>query len=171
MAEAADLPNERPNQPAGPLARRLERTAFFLGSAGLLAAMFADALAVLGRRVGAPLVGSIEIVQASVVLLASAAMIGATLRGAHARVHLLVGRLRPGGRRLLERIADLLGALVFLSFAAGSLWIAAELWGGHEHTELLGIPLRWLRVFWIASALTIAALLLQQGFRREAGGR
>ena len=52
----------------------LTRISFLLGSAGLLVAMSADAIAVLGRNVGFTFLGAIEIVQASVVLAASAAM-------------------------------------------------------------------------------------------------
>lgn len=143
----------------------LDRAVFLVGSTGLLAAMFADSLAVLGRHVGLPLIGSIEIVQASVVLLASAAMVGATLHGKHARAHLVVDRLRQRGRRLLLGAADVVSAGVFLWFAAGSLWIAAEMRDGHEHSELLHIPWSWLRVTWIAASLLIAAVFLVRALR------
>jgi TRAP-type transport system small permease protein len=161
MAERADLPiHEADGGSRGKIARSLEQMAFVIGSIGLLIAMTTDTLAVLGRHLGIPLLGSIEVMQASVVLAASAAMVGATLRGAHASVHILVDRLGPGAKRVLHRIADGLGAVVFCVFAAGSIWIAKELWGGHELTELLHIPLRWLRVLWIAAAIMIAAILI-----------
>lgn len=149
--------------------RRLEQIAFVIGSAGLLMAMAADAFAVLGRHLGVPLLGSIEIVQASVVLVASAAMIAATLRNSHARVHILLNRLSEGRRQLFERFSDAVSALVFLIFAIGSIWIAVELWNGHELTDVLHISLRWLRTFWIATSLLIVALLLARVVRRSAG--
>jgi TRAP-type C4-dicarboxylate transport system permease small subunit len=149
-----------------PALRWLERLAFVVGSIGLLIAMFADALAVLGRHLGLPVLGSIEIVQASVVLLAAAAMLGATLKGAHARVHLVVDRLGGRGRQWLLRCADVLSGIVFVVFAIGSIWIAYELWGGYEHSELLHIPLRWLRVLWIVAALAIAAVFFVNATRR-----
>jgi TRAP-type C4-dicarboxylate transport system permease small subunit len=168
MSEQAQLPVDRAaRRPANAVLRRLERVAFLVGSAGLLIAMGADALAVLGRHLGVPLLGSIEIVQASVVLVASAAMIAATLRGSHARVHLLLSRLNEAQRCAFERIADAASALVFMIFACGSIWIAAELWQGHELTDLLHIPLRWLRVFWIAISLLIVALLLARIVRSD----
>lgn len=151
---------DRATQREHPVGRWLERIAFVAGSVGLLTAMAADALAVLGRHLGLPILGSIEIVQASVVILASAAMIGATLRGSHARVHILIDRLHGRAREALKRGSDVLSALVFLVFAIGSLWIARELWTGHEHSELLHIPLRWLRVVWIVTALLIAAVFV-----------
>lgn len=141
--------------------------AFVIGSIGLLVAMFADALAVLGRHLGLPVLGSIEIVQAGVVLLASAAMFGATLSGAHARVHLVVDRLHGAGKRRLLRCANVLSGLVFVVFAIGSIWIATELWSGHEHSELLHIPLRWLRVLWIVAAISIAIVFFGNALRRE----
>ena len=168
MTEQPDLPEEKASrEPASAVLRRLEQIAFVVGSAGLLIAMGADALAVLGRHLGVPLLGSIEVVQASVVLVASAAMIAATLRGSHARVHILLGRLSAVRRLALERVADAVSAAVFLTFAIGSIWIASELWHGHELTDLLHIPLRWLRVFWIATSLLIVALLITRIARRE----
>lgn len=142
------------------------RIAFVVGSVGLLAAMSADALAVLGRHVGLPLLGSIEIVQASVVLLASAAMVGTTLSDKHARAHLLVDRMSARGRRWLLAGSNAISAVVFFWFAAGSLWIALELWHGHEHSELLHIPWSWLRFIWIASSLLIGGVFLVRALRR-----
>jgi TRAP-type transport system small permease protein len=142
------------------------RIAFIVGSVGLLAAMSADALAVLGRHIGLPLLGSIEIVQASVVLLASAAMVGTTLSNKHARAHLLVDRLSTRGRRWLLAGSDAISAAVFFWFAAGSLWIALELWHGHEHSELLHIPWSWLRFIWITSSLLIGMVFLIRAIRR-----
>lgn len=138
----------------------LTRISFLLGSAGLLVAMSADAIAVLGRHVGFTFLGAIEIVQASVVLTASAAMVGATLSGAHARVHILIERLGTLWHRRMDRGADLLSCLFFLFLAAGSAWVAADLWAGFEVTEILGLPLRWLRLVWIGSCLLIAGLFL-----------
>ena len=144
----------------------LQRIAFVIGSIGLLLAMFTDALAVLGRHVGLPILGSIEIVQAGVVLLASAAMVGATLNSAHARAHLIVNRLSPAGKRRILRCADLLSAAVFAVLALGSIWIAVEMWSSHEHSELLHIPWSWLRVIWITSALIICGIFLRRAFGR-----
>lgn len=147
----------------------LTRISFILGSVGLLMAMAADAIAVLGRHVGFTLLGAIEVVQASVVLAASAAMVGATLSGAHARVHILIERLSPIWHRRYDRAADVVCCLFFLFLAAGSAWVAADLWGGFEVTEILGLPLRWLRVVWIGSCLLIALLFLARAMGK--GGR
>jgi hypothetical protein len=84
---------ELQNETSGTSPGALVKGAFFIGSAALLLAMSIDAVAVLGRHLGWPLLGAIELVQACIVLAASAAIIVATLRGAHARVHILTERL------------------------------------------------------------------------------
>jgi TRAP-type C4-dicarboxylate transport system permease small subunit len=147
---------------------RLGHAAYWIGSAGLLIATAADAIAVAGRHTGFHLLGSIEVVQASVVLIASSAMVAATIVGAHASVHILTERLRPATAQRLARGAALLGALLFLLVAAGSIWVASDLWSGFEQTELLGIKLRWLRILWIAAALLIVGLFLRSAFSRAA---
>ena len=158
----------QPHGEAGPAgAGRLGEAAYLVGSLGLLAATFTDALAVAGRHTGLHLIGSIELVQASVVLVASSAMVAATIVGAHASVHILTERLAGTTARRLARIASVLSALLFLLFAAGSIWVAGDLWDGFEQTELLGIPLRWFRLLWIAAALLVAFLFLHAALRRR----
>jgi TRAP-type C4-dicarboxylate transport system permease small subunit len=142
-----------------------QRLALGLGSAALLLAMATDAVAVAGRHLGIALLGSIEIVQACIVVAASSALVAATMLGAHARVHILLEKAKPATVRTLDRFADTVSALLFLWLAAGSAWLASDLWGGSEITEILQIPLRWLRVVWVASALLIAALFAWRAIR------
>ncbi|MBU6267888.1 MAG: TRAP transporter small permease [Sphingomonadales bacterium] len=146
-----------PESPADSRARgKLADIAYALGALGLLGATAADALAVAGRHTGLHLLGSIELVQAMMIVLGAAAMLIATLTGNHASVHIVTGRLSPPLRARLARLAALAGAAVFLILAAGSAWVARDLWSGFEQTELLHIPLRWLRLLWIGFALLIA---------------
>jgi TRAP-type C4-dicarboxylate transport system permease small subunit len=152
-----DLVSDGPVVAHGPLAR----VAYALGALGLLGATLADSIAVAGRHTGLHLLGSIELVQTMVVLLASSAMLIVTIVGGHASVHMVTERLRAPTAARLARIAALLSAFVFLLFAAGSAWISVELWNGHEQTELLRIPLRWLRLLWTLFALLIAARFLR----------
>ena len=160
----SDLPGDAAGSAHGPLAS----LAYVLGGCGLLGATAADALAVAGRHSGIHLLGSIELVQAAVVVLGASAMLIATLVGGHASVHIVTERLsRPTAARL-ARIASLASALVFLVIAAGSAWVCAELWNGFERTELLHIPLRWLRLFWVIVALVIAGSFLRLALRRPA---
>lgn len=160
----SDLPEDGVAAAGGPLAR----IAYVLGGIGLLGATATDALAVLGRHTGLHLLGSIELVQAMVVLLGTSAMLIATLVGGHASVHIVTERLSSARAAMLARIAALLSAAVFLLIAAGSAFVAADLWQGHELTELLHLPLRWLRLLWIVFALLIAGTFLRQAVRGTA---
>ena len=149
------LPGES-QRPAAP------RLLVVVGGAALLIALAVDALAVIGRHVGLPLLGSIELVQAAVLVSGSVALLVATLAGVHARVHLLVDRLPPGWQRLLLRTGHVLSALLFLAFTAASLWIASDLWQGHEQSELLRIPYRPLRIVAVLATAAVAIAFLRQ---------
>jgi TRAP-type C4-dicarboxylate transport system permease small subunit len=142
------------------IARLLTRVSFGLGAFGLLGAMLIDSGAVVGRHLGLPLLGSIELVEACVVLMASASLVGTTLEKGHASVHILRQRLSSTGRARLQRASDLLSALFFAVLALGSLVVASDLWVGDERTELLGLPLMPLRALWCVSAIGIVVLLL-----------
>lgn len=140
-----------PAEPEAPAKRGLLANVLFaIGSIGLIGAMLGDAGAVVGRHIGFPILGSIEIVQSFVVLAASAAILIATQRNEHASVHILTERLGPNTQQILARFASLLGALFFGALAASSIWIAVEMWPGAEETEMVRIPIAALRLFWIA---------------------
>jgi len=161
-ADFPDFSPDRNSRAQGPLAQ----IAYTLGGFGLLAATAADSLAVLGRHAGFHLLGSIELVQAAVVLLAASAMLIATLVQGHASVHIVTERLSPATAERLARLAALVSGMVFLLLAAGSAWVAAELWSGFERTELLHISLRWLRLVWIIFALLISVQFFRIAARR-----
>lgn len=147
-------------------ANGLTRLAYAIGGLGLLGATFSDSIAVAGRHTGIHLLGSIELVQAFVVLLGGSAMLIATQVGEHASVHIITERLAKPTAAKLARIASLFAALAFLLIAIGSVWISSELWNGYERTELLHLPIRWLRAIWVAFALLIAMTFFQRALRR-----
>jgi TRAP-type C4-dicarboxylate transport system permease small subunit len=150
----------------GPLAT----AAYIVGGIGLLGATAIDSLAVTGRHAGVHLLGSIELVQAMVVLLSTSAMVIATLVRGHASVHIVTDRLAIPTRDRLGRLAALVSAAVFVLLVAGSIIVAHDLWHGFEETELLRLPIRWLRVIWIVAAAVIAVTFLGQALRRPATG-
>lgn len=163
VLEAPDVrPETAPPAPAG----RLQRIVFAVGSVGLLTAAAVDSIAVLGRHAGFAFLGSIELVQVVVVLIGSSAMIGATIVGSHAAVHIITERLSSTALRRAARVSNLLAALTFVLFAIGSAWVAADLWGGFERTELLAIPLRWFRLVWVVAAVVIALLFARAALAR-----
>jgi TRAP-type C4-dicarboxylate transport system permease small subunit len=131
----------------------------WVGGLALLMATFVDTIAVVGRNIGLPLTGSIEVMQALIVLSAGLGLVIATLEGAHARVRLVVDRLEPDARSLADRVSNLLTMLFLLAMLAGSVWIAIDLWDAHEQSEWLEIP--WAAMRMVANAcLLICTLIL-----------
>jgi TRAP-type transport system small permease protein len=135
---------------------------FYLGAAALLFAMSADAIAVLGRHIGLPLLGSIELVQVAMLVASSAAIVSATLAEKHAVVHLLIDRLSPILQARMQRIHAGLCAIFFILLAAGSIWIAYDLWGSFEESEILKIPYAPLRIISIAAVVAVALIYLRR---------
>lgn len=138
---------------------------FYIGSIGLLLAMTVEAIAVVGRHSGLPLLGALEIIQTCILLMAAAAMLSATLHDAHATVHLVTDRLPPRGRRLLSRLSSFLSALFFIGLAAGALILTVEYWSSHEESELLRIPFRPLRLVSLLAVVSIALVFLWRAIR------
>jgi TRAP-type C4-dicarboxylate transport system permease small subunit len=137
---------------------RLRTLLVWLSGGALLVAMFADTIAMIGRQIHLPLIGSIEIVQTAILIASAGGLIVATLDNAHARVQLVLERLPSGWRRRVEQVHAVAAVLVYAGLLVGSGWIAADLWNGHEVSELLRIPYRPLRV---AVAVTLVVLLVQ----------
>ena len=138
---------------------------FYVGAGGLLIVMAIETLAVIGRHVGWPLLGAIEIIQAAILLASCSAMVSTTLTQGHASVHLLTDRLPEGPRQWLLRSGSLLSALFFLGLTVGGIWLAADFWHAHEQSELLHIPFRPLRALAAISVVTIAAIFLYRAVR------
>lgn len=166
----APEPSRQPRSGLARAASALMRASFLLGACGLLCAMLIDAAAVVGRGIGIPVLGSIELVESCVVLMASASLVGTTLGEGHASVHILTERLVTPWRIRMKRLADALSALFFAVLALGSLVVASDLWGGDERTELLQLPLAPLRGLWCVSALGIVVLFVAAAVRRNPRG-
>lgn len=145
---------------------RLRDAIVWCGGLALLAATATDTLAVIGRHVGLPLPGSIELMRALVLVVGATSLVMATLAANHARVGLLVSRLSRSRRELAERLANIANALFFLAMLVGSGWIAIDLWSGHEVSEVLGVPWRILRL--IANACLLFCLAVS--VRRAVAG-
>ncbi|MEO5706276.1 MAG: TRAP transporter small permease subunit [Alteraurantiacibacter sp.] len=140
-----------------------------LGGAALLLATMIDTLAVIGRHIGLPINGSIELMQAAVMISGAAALVISLWDDAHARVHLLLDRLGPSARRLLDQLSDGITLIFLAALLAGAGWLAADLWHGHEQSELLGVPWAALRaVANVALAMGIAILGLRLLRKRRA---
>lgn len=152
------VPGERPPLPGAGQRVRMPRLLVLFSGGALLGVMGTDFIAVIGRHVGLPLLGSIEIVQALVLIAAAGAMLATTIAGTHAVVHLLAERVSPATRDLLARFNDALSALFFLALTGASIWLAWDMIGGHEESELLRIPYAPLRIVLILACFAIACI-------------
>jgi TRAP-type C4-dicarboxylate transport system permease small subunit len=162
-ADTGSAPVATPDPPTS----RATQIAVVLGSVGLLGAMATDALAVLGRHTGFSVFGSIEIVQTMIVLLASSAIVLATLERNHAAVHILTERLAPHHTVILARFASAVSAIIIAILLIGALWLMADLWSAHERSELLHIPFRVLRAIFAAALLIVAVIFARQAVARR----
>lgn len=138
---------------------------FYVGSAGLLTVMLVEAAAVIGRHIGKPLLGALEMCQAAIVPAACAAMMIATLRGAHATVNMLTERLPATAQRWAAIAGSVLAAIYFAALSAGAVWLLQEYWDGYEQTEVLGIPFRPLRLLVALTALVLVMLFLHRAYQ------
>jgi TRAP-type C4-dicarboxylate transport system permease small subunit len=145
----------------------LRRLAIWIGGAAMLAATAIDTLAVIGRNMGRPLIGSIELVQAAILVSGTVALALATMADLHARVRLVTDRVGERAGAVLERLSRLAAAMFFAALAYGSVWLACDLWFGHERSELLGVPWRVLRLFANLGLASCAAIALAATLRRE----
>ena len=138
---------------------------FYAGATGLLAMMLIETAAVIGRHIGVPVTGALEIAQASIVPAACAAMLIATLRGAHAAVHMLTDRMPQSMQQGVLRAGALLSGACFAALAAGSAWLAVEYWNSFEQTEVLHIPFRPLRALVALAAVSLALVYFHRAIR------
>ena len=139
----------------------------WIGGTAMLAATAVDTLSVIGRNAGLPIVGSIELVQAAILVSGTVALVLATLDDLHARVRLVTNRLSGRPRFILGRLSRLATALLFLALAWGSIWLSADLWTGHERSELLGVPWRVLRLIANLGLVSCVLIAIAATFRRE----
>jgi hypothetical protein len=133
----------------------LRTTMIWTGGAALVAATVIDTVAVVGRQVGFAVHGSIELMQAAVLIAGSLALVAASAAGTHARVRLVVERMGQW-RPWFETMSELLTVTLLVALLAGSAWLAIDLWHSHEVGEVTGIPWRWLR---LVTNLALAAMI------------
>lgn len=144
----------------------MRNVVIWIGGLALLMACATDTLAVIGRHIGVPVRGSIEIVQACVLVAGGIALIIATQAGSHARVHLVVDRIGADWRRRINLASALLGALFMMASLAGCVWIASDLWNSQEVSELLNLPYRVLRIVGNLCLFLVAVAWLRKAWEQ-----
>jgi len=142
-----------------------QRALVLAGGGALFVAMAVDSLAMLGRHLRLPLLGSIEIVQAAVLVAACSALLVATTSHVHARVHLLLDHASPRVRQILQFFHGFCALVLAIALLLGSYWLTRDLWSGYEESELLRIPYRPLRLIALGTLAGLTGLLLVRGLR------
>lgn len=140
------------------------------GSVALIAQMLTVSISALARHLNIALPGSIEIVQVIIAIIASSALLTTTAFGVHAAVHLIIDRMGLDFAAAINRLTCLLSGIFWLLLITGGGWIILEVWGGHEETILLGIPLVPVRVIWLAASLMIAGRLFNNALLKHPQG-
>jgi len=164
LESSAHSDNKRKQHPA-------EQLLFYAGSVALLAIMFVETISVLGRHSSLPLIGAIEIIQASIVVVACTSTVIATLLSAHARVQLIINRLSDATKAKLARLSALLSSIFFLGLAIGSLWLARDAWNAFEQSEVLHISYRPLRAIVALAAFTTMSIFIFNAVRHRSSRR
>jgi TRAP-type C4-dicarboxylate transport system permease small subunit len=144
---------------------------FYVGAGALLIVMAVETVAVIGRHIGWPLLGAIEIIQAAILIAACAAAVSATLNQAHATVHLLTDRLPQIVKQWLLRFDSLLSALFFAGLTVATVWLAMDFWNAYEESELLHISFRPLRAVTALATAAIAIVFLYRAVRKSGDKR
>ena len=148
--------------------RLLSNAAFAAGAVGLGLAMVSDFASVVARRLGHPISGALDVVQAAIVLAAASALVAATASGGHAAIHVITERLPQRVQGILTWAARLCGALLMAILCGAGLWILGETWAGREATDSLGLPIAPLRIVWALATGLAAVMFLAAPTRREA---
>ena len=141
---------------------------FYTGAGGLLSIMLIEVIAVIGRHLRLPLLGALEMAQAAIIPAACAAMVIASLAGAHAVVHLVTERVPKRARAWMSRASSLLCGVFFATLCVGACWLTQEFWDSFEETDVLHIPFRPLRALVAVSMGALALIFLHRAFRRGA---
>lgn len=117
VTAAAPVAMPRGLRPVDRVVGRISFLASVVG-AGLIAVMcFLMVADILGRVVGMPIVGTIELVRLSIVLVAFLTVPYAMRTGAHVRSTILLGRLSGRPRRGVDAVYAVIGAAVFAYIA------------------------------------------------------
>lgn len=144
-----------------------EAVAFGFGTVGLSAAALTDFVGVVGRHLGHPVAGTIEIFRVCAAVVVSAAIVLATLSGGHASVHVFVERMGPLWRARSRRIGAIIAAAMFTAIVVASGWLLVLTARGLEATFLLNIPLWPFRLIWCAASAWVASWFLVNAFVRN----
>jgi TRAP-type C4-dicarboxylate transport system permease small subunit len=138
----------------------LERCVIWVGAAALILLGLLICASVVLRLTGSVIKGNSEIGEMLIIIVASTALVAATLTSAHPYVHMLVDKIATRWRYRLAAVIAAIGAVFWSVVAWMNGKIAIENAALIEETELLRISLTPFRTIWIISLLLVAAVLV-----------
>lgn len=145
---------------------KLRKWLALLGGVPLLAAMLTEFVTVVGRHTGMAVLGSIELVQAAILISSTTAILIATWNHSHAKVRVLLNSLSESHGEILGRINAACAAFFFIALTAGGVWITMDMWSAYEQSEILGLPYLPLRCFACVGSAATAVIYLRRVFSR-----
>jgi len=142
-----------------PATDALDRVVVWIGATALVLLGLLICATVALRVVGSVIKGNGEIGEMLIIVVASTALLTATLTDGHPHVHMLIEKIATRWRYRIGAAITVLAALFWATAAWMNGAVALENAALIEETELLHIPLTPFRIVWIV-ALSLVALLL-----------
>ena len=141
---------------------RLIGLSALIGTIALLVVVGIVLTDVIGRALGSPLYGSLDMTSMTFVLTVFGGMALCDRQGAHINVDLFERMMSPRVNHVIDIIVDLLGAVIFLTMAYAVIKSSQLSLMLNLRTNLLGWEIAWFQ--WALAALAIVtgiAMLLR----------
>jgi len=156
----------------GNICTGIDKTISWLGSIGCWVALITTlvlTINVLGRFIfNKPLLGCIEIVELTMVIISALSIPYAAIKRAHVRVDLIIARLSRRNQIILDIVAFSLSAIIsglmFYQAAINFIYYAQHL---YERTDLLSIPYVLPRLILAVGFLLLCLRTLTDVFRHD----
>ena len=139
---------------------RLTSLSAFCGTLGLLFVVAVIVIDVIGRNFGRPLYGSQDLVTMTMVIIVFGGMALCDRTGGHIVVDIFESAFPDRINRLIDIVAALLGAVIFIGIAV-AVWRTAQLSQMlNLSTNLLNLPLAWFQLALCAFSLVAALTMI-----------
>ncbi|MCG6903513.1 MAG: TRAP transporter small permease [Rhodobacter sp.] len=144
------------------IADRLIGLSATLGALGLLVEVCVILTDVIGRALGRPLYGSLDIITMAMIILVFGAMALCDRKGGHIAVDVFERYFPPAFNRAIDVVSALIGAAIFLALAWAILDSAKISVMLNLNTNLLNLPKAWFQYALAAfSVLTALGMILR----------
>ena len=150
--------------PASRIVGILVTASAYVAGAVLVLLMFLTTADVAGRYFfNAPISGVFDLTQFAVLIMTFLSFAYCAWRGAHVAIELLYNRLGGGMRRMLDRVTNLAGCVLFVLISWRAAVQSVDVRGFDETSQMLAIPFfpfYWLVAFGAGLMALVLALRL-----------